>query len=248
MFTEKFIEGRVIENKHWTEHLYSLRIQAEPVPFTAGQFGKLALDIEGQRIARPYSFVNAPDESIIEFYSSIVPKGPLSPRLAALKQGDRVRISDKGSGFLVLDEVPEGKYLWLLSTGTGVGPFLSILRTGAPWQRFERIVLVHAVRYGKDLSYQEVIKNLGEEHAGRFIMVSFISREESDFSMRGRIPTAIREGTLERRGTTPFNQDSQVMICGNPDMIKDSIAALEEKGLRKNRRRSPGHITVERYW
>ncbi len=248
MIESNFVEGRVLENKHWTEHLHSLRIEAKIAPFTAGQFGKLALDVNGERVARPYSFVNAPHETALEFYSSIVPGGPLSPLLAELKHGDKVWVSNKGSGFLVLDEVPEGKYLWLLATGTALGPFLSILKTDEPWRRFERVALVHAVRRAEDLSYRNVIAQIEQAHPDRFVMIPFVSREQVDFAMRGRIPAAIGDGSLEERAAMPFSQDSQMMICGNPDMVKDSTAVLEAKGLSKNRRRTPGHVTVERYW
>lgn len=248
MLETNFVEGVVTDNRHWTEHLYSLRVKAEIAPFTAGQFGKLALDVDGERVARPYSFVNAPHEPTLEFYSSIVPEGPLSPLLARLKKGDRVWVSNKGNGFLVLDEVPEGKYLWLLATGTGIGPFLSILKTNAPWARFERIVLAHGVRFVKELAYSDTIERIGEKHAGRFTIVPFVSREGTDFAVHGRIPAAIEDGLLEARGAMPFNDDSQVMVCGNPNMVKDATAVLETRGLRKNRRRTPGHITVERYW
>ena len=248
MLESNFIEGRVVENRHWTEHLYSLHVEAGAVPFTAGQFGKLALDIDGERVARPYSFVNAPHEPMLEFYSSIVPEGPLSPRLATLETGDKVWVANKGSGFLVLNEVPAGKYLWLLSTGTALGPFLSILKTPEPWERFERIVLVHAVRYTADLSYRDTIRSFERKHPDCFATVPFVSREDTDFAVRGRVPAAIEDGSLEERGAMPFDPDAQVMICGNPDMVKDSTAVLEARGLRKNRRRTPGHITVERYW
>ncbi len=248
MFESNFVEGRIVDNRHWTEHLYSLRVEAETVPFMAGQFGKLALDVDGERVARPYSFVNAPHERMLEFYSSIVPAGPLSPRLAALKSGGKVWVANKGSGFLVLDEVPAGKYLWLLATGTALGPFLSILKTGGPWQRFERVVLVHAVRRAKELSYRDTLQRIEKKHADRFAMIPFVSREQTDFAVHGRIPAAIEDGSLEQRGAMPFDDDSQVMVCGNPDMVKDSTAVLEAKGLKKNRRRTPGHITVERYW
>ncbi len=248
MFESNFVEGRVIENKHWTDHLYSLRIEAEAASFTAGQFGKLALNVAGERVARPYSFVNAPHEPILEFYSSIVPGGPLSSRLAALKSGNKVWVTNKGSGFLVLDEVPEAKYLWLLSTGTAIGPFLSILKTAEPWRRFERIVLIHAVRHVKELSYRNIIAQLEKEHSGRFAIIPFVSREQTDFAVHGRIPAAIEDGSLEKHANMPFSDDTQVMICGNPGMVKDSTAVLEAKGLKKNRRRTPGHITVERYW
>ena len=248
MLESNLVEGRVVENKHWTEHLYSLRVEAGDVPFTAGQFGKLALDIDGERIARPYSFVNAPHEPTLEFYSSIVPEGPLSPLLATLKSGDPVWVAGKGSGFLVLDEVPEGKYLWLLATGTALGPFLSILKTDVPWQRFERVVLVHSVRHAGELSYRDAIKQFEKEHSDRFTMIPFVSRERVGFAMHGRIPAAIEDGSLEKRGDIPFDDDAQVMVCGNPGMVKDSTAVLQARGLRKNRRRTPGHITVERYW
>lgn len=248
MIESNFVEGRVLENKHWTEHLHSLRIEAEIAPFKAGQFGRLALDVEGERVARPYSFVNAPHEPVLEFYSSVVPGGPLSPLLAGLKSGDKVWVANKGSGFLVLDEVPEGKYLWLLATGTAIGPFLSILKTDEPWKRFERVALVHAVRLVEDLSYRDVIEQVEQGHPDRFVTIPFVSREKVDFAMRGRIPAAIKKGALEERAAMPFSKESQVMICGNPDMVKDSTAVLEAKGLKKNRRRDPGHITVERYW
>ena len=248
MLESTFVKGRVIENKHWAEYLHSLRIEAKISPPIAGQFGKLALEINGERIARPYSFVNAPHESILEFYSSVVSEGPLSPKLAQLEKGSTIWVANKGSGFLVLDEIPEGKYLWLLATGTAIGPFLSILKTETPWQRFERIILVHAVRYVKEMPYGSLIQQLEKEHAGHFMMIPFVSREKTDFAIQSRIPAAIENGLLEKNGTMPFNEDSQVMVCGNPNMVKDSTIALEAKGLRKNRRRTPGHITVERYW
>lgn len=244
----RFVEGVVTDTQHWTEHLYSLRVEAEIAPFTAGQFGKLALDVDGKRVARPYSFVNAPHEPALEFYSSIVPEGPLSPLLAQLRKGDRVWVLNKSDGFLVLDEVPEGKYLWLLATGTGIGPFLSILKTDTPWARFERVVLVHGVRFAKELSYTDTIRQIEAQHTDCFTIIPFVSRENTNFAVRGRIPAAIKDGSLESRGAMPFDDDSQVMVCGNPNMVKDATAVLETRGLRKNRRRTPGHITVERYW
>ena len=248
MLELNFVEGSIVENKHWSETLYSLRIEADIAPFAAGQFGKLALDIDGERTARPYSFVNAPHEPILEFYSSIVLEGPLSPRLAKLKNGNKIWVANKGAGFLVLDEVPEGKYLWLLATGTALGPFLSILKTDAPWQRFERIALVHAVRHTRELTYRSTIEQFEKEHPDRLVVIPFVSRERADFAVHGRIPAAIKDGSLEKRGAMPFDDNAQVMICGNPDMVRDSTAILTARGLRKNRRRVPGHITVERYW
>ena len=244
-----FIEGVVVGNHHWTENLYSLRVDAAIARFTAGQFGRLALDVDGERIARPYSFVNAPDDPVLEFYSITVAEGPLSPQLAALENGDKVWVAKSGAGFLVLDEVPDGRYLWLLSTGTGLGPFLSILKTSTPWQRFEKVVLVHAVRTVSELSYRDTIARFAEQHGGQFAGVAFVSRERTDFAMPGRIPAAIENGDLEERAGCQFSAEhSQVMLCGNPAMVKDVTAVLQERGLTKNRRRTPGNITVEAYW
>lgn len=157
-----FVEGRVVGKRRWTEQLFSLQVAAEVTPFYAGQFTKLALDINGEVVGRPYSFVNAPGEKSLEFYFIQVPKGLLSQRLATLEVGDAVWVSPRPSGFLTLAEVPESKHLWLLSTGTGIGPFLSILKTEAPWQRFERIILVHAVRHAEELAYGETIHEFAQ--------------------------------------------------------------------------------------
>ena len=146
----KWLEGTVLGQTRWTERLLSLKVDAPLHMFEAGQFGKLALgalDARGERIARPYSFVNPPGQAPLEFYYGVVPEGPLSPLLAQLKPGDRIFLSPRPAGFLVLPEVPDAENLWLISTGTGIGPFLSILRTEEPWTRFRRVVLVHAARH-----------------------------------------------------------------------------------------------------
>src|SRR2546423_56383 len=153
-----WLEGRVVENRHWTEALFSLRVQAPRLEFQAGQFVRIALDIGAERIARPFSFVNPPQDPVMEFYGIVVPEGPLSPRLAELKAGDLLYVASNPAGFLVLAEVPDAETLWLVSTGTGIAPFLSILRTDSPWRRFRNVVLVHAVRYARELVYREVIE------------------------------------------------------------------------------------------
>ena len=238
-----WLAGRVVENRHWTDTLFSLRVEAPRVSFQAGQFVRIALD----EVARPFSFVNAPDDPVLEFYGVIVPEGLLSPRLAKLKAGDALQIASNPAGFLVLSEVPDARTLWLLSTGTGLAPFLSILRTEAPWQRFREVVLVHAVRHARELVYGEMISKLKEERKLRY--VSFVSREAAAGSLAGRIPAALRDGRLEAAaGLRLAAESSQVLLCGNPDMLKDASAALAERGMRKHRRRAPGHITTESFW
>jgi ferredoxin--NADP+ reductase len=239
----KWLEGRVIENQHWTEALFSLRVEAPRLAFEAGQFVRIALD---PRIARPFSFVNPPEEPVLEFYGIVVPEGPLSPRLAELRAGERLLIATNPAGFLVLSEVPDAETLWLVSTGTGIAPFLSILRTDTPWRRFRNVVLVHAVRHARELAYRDMVRKISKGRRLRYI--TFVSRETAPGSLAGRIPAAMREGRLEAAAGLKLDQHSHVMLCGNPDMLKDATAALLERGLRKHRRRAPGHITVESFW
>ena len=241
--SDKWLTGTVIENRHWTETLFSLRLEGAPLEFQSGQFVRIALDINGERVARAFSFVNAPQDPVLEFYGVIVPEGPLSPRLAMLKSGDALYVARNPAGFLVLSEVPDAETLWLISTGTGLAPFLSILRTETPWCRFRKVVLVHAVRYAYELTYREVIAATPARY------VTFVSREQAAGSLAGRIPAAIADGRLEQAAGVELAPDtSQVMLCGNPQMLKDAAAALMARGLRKHRRRAPGHITVESFW
>jgi len=249
MIMGKWLEGRVIENRHWTPALFSLRIAGPELPFEAGQFVRIALDIGGERVARPFSFVNPPGELPLEFYGIVVPGGPLSPRLAMLQPGDSLYVASNPSGFLVLSEVPDAAELWLVSTGTGIAPFLSILRTETPWRRYEKVVLVHAVRRAGELVYRDLIRKISQERGAQFGYVTFVSREEAPGSLAGRIPAAITDGRLEAAAGCAIGAGrSQFMLCGNPDMVKDATAALAGRGLRKHRRRAPGQITVENFW
>jgi ferredoxin--NADP+ reductase len=144
--------------------------------------------------------------------------------------------------------------LWLISTGTGIAPFLSMLRTETPWKRFRDVVLVHAVRHADELVYQDLLKKIRAEKAQQLRYVSFVSRQAVPGSLAGRIPEAIRDGRLEQAAGVALSpkdsptMGSHVMLCGNPDMLRDAAAALAERGLRKHRRRAPGHVSVESFW
>ncbi len=245
----EWTQGTVIENRHWTPHLFSLRVEAPPLAFEAGQFVRIALDIDGERVARPFSFVNPPADPVQEYYGIVVPEGLLSPRLAALRAGDALHVATNPSGFLVLSEVPDADTLWLIATGTGLAPFLSILRDEAAWRRYRRVVLVHAARHASDLVYRELIDAVRDARAGRFTCVSMLSREAAKGTLDGRIPAAIRDGRLEEAAGAALAADSsQVLLCGNPDMVKDVIDVLAARGMKKHRRRSPGQITTEAFW
>jgi ferredoxin--NADP+ reductase len=280
----KWVEGTVVGQTRWTERLFSLHVEAGLAPFEAGQFAKLALPMreragdketgsgtEGETgggpdswsdelIARPYSFVNAPAESPHEFYYITVPGGPLSERLAGLGLGDRILLAPRPSGFLVLSQVPVAETLWLLATGTGVGPFLSILKTDMPWKRYRKVILVHAVRHAPELTYRDQIDWLRAAHPGQFEAISVVSRDRIEATsagsagglapvLAGRITQAIDDGSLEQAaGASLLPATSQVMICGNPDMVRDTTEMLKQRGMKKHRRRDPGQITVENYW
>jgi ferredoxin--NADP+ reductase len=249
----KWIEGKVVDKRLWTDRLVTLRIAAPEVSFVAGQFARLALPAPASAkepmLGRPYSFVNPPDQAPHEFYFNVLPQGPLSPRLAGLATGDTVWLLERANGFFCAAELPDAAALWCLSTGTGLGPFLSILRTEEPWEKFERIVLVHAVRHAADLSYEDVIAGIAASRPGRFGFATFVSRESHRGALPGRIPDAIRDGRLEAHTGVPLTAaNAHAMLCGNPDMVRDTQTVLEARGMHRHRRREPGHFTVETYW
>lgn len=245
-----WITTKVLDNRQWRAGLHSLRIEVDLSPFRAGQFTRLALNIEGERIARPYSICSAPGENVAEFYFNIVKGGPLSPRLAMLQRGDEVEVALPANGFLTVEELPTASDLWMISTGTGLGPFISILRSEIAWKKFHRLILIHGVRTADELAYAGFIKSLAQRRPGKFQFVPFLSREPAPVTgLDGRIPAAIADGRMERIADTPFSAvNSQVMLCGNLGMIKDASEELNHKGLIKNLRRKPGQITSEKYF
>jgi len=249
----QWIEGRVAARHDWTDSLHTLEVEAPELTFVAGQFARLALPAPpGEKdpmLGRPYSFVNPPHAPRHEFYFNVVPGGPLSPRLAALGPGEPVWLGARANGFFSVPEVPQAEVLWCLSTGTGIGPFLSILRTAEAWEKFGRIVLVHATRHANALNYGDVIAGVALEHPGAFSYVPVVSREAHAGALPGRIPTLIDDGRLEARVGVPLTADNaHAMLCGNPAMVDDVQKALAGRGMRRHRRKEPGHITLETYW
>ena len=152
-----WIESDIIEHTHWTDTLSSLRFKGNVLPYKAGQFTKVGLKIDGEVISRPYSYVSAPEDGFLEIVYVSVPDGILTPELQKLKIDDKILVMDKATGFFVMDEVPDGKNLWMLATGTGLGVFISLLKTDNPWKRFEKIVLVNCARFGNELINKEQI-------------------------------------------------------------------------------------------
>jgi len=245
----KWIEGTVVAQQAWTGRLFSLQVDCGIGAFEPGQFARIALPVAGQLTARPYSFVNAPRETPCEFYYNLVPEGPLSPRLAKLEPMDVVFLAPQPYGTFTLGEVPDAPALWLIATGTGMGPYLSMLKSEIPWKRFGKVVLVHAVRHAAELAYRETIEGVRAAHPDQFRLVTLVSREPHPGALPGRIPEAIANERLERAAGVELSaRAAQVMLCGNPDMVSDTVEALQKRGMKRHRRREPGHITLEAYW
>jgi ferredoxin--NADP+ reductase len=243
------IQGTVIGKREWSPRLISLSFEAEIKPFKAGQFVRVALNIDGEYIGRPYSFVNAPHEKPHEIYFNIVDKGQLTPRLAKLQPGDTLLLGKTANGFLTLDEIPYARHLWLLATGTGIGPFLSILRTDEPWRRFKKIILAHSVSYAGELTYQEIINDLHERYPRQFYYTPLVSREHVSHALHGRIPPNLVSGHLEQHADVPLEAaHSHVMLCGNSGMIEHTTELLVERGMKRHRRREHGQISSEQYF
>jgi ferredoxin--NADP+ reductase len=248
-----WVEGRVSGKKQWTDSLYSLQVAAPEVTFVAGQFARLALPAppgsKEPMLGRPYSFVNPPHQAPHEFYFNVVPGGPLSARLAALEGGATVWLAPRANGFFSIGELPPAQSLWCLSTGTGIGPFLSMLRTDEPWSKFGRVVLVHAVRRAEDLTYRDAIGAVEHARDGALVYVPVVSREPHPGALQGRIPALISDGQLEERAGIALAPDNaHAMLCGNPAMVEDVQDTLAKRGMRRHRRKEPGHITLETYW
>jgi ferredoxin--NADP+ reductase len=242
-----WLTGKIVEKKCWNDRLYTLRIECDFDTFESGQFVRVALDIDGERVARPYSLVNKPGDDFLEIYFNIVDEGPLSPRLAELEVGDEIFVTDRANGFLTVSEVPQCRHLWMLATGTGVGPFLSILKNRDAWQRFEKIVLVYSVRDISELAYQQQVADIQEQWPQKFSFVPLVTREKVEGMLNQRITDSIEDDSLEQATGVVIDEDSHVMMCGNSEMIADVTEVLAKRGLRKHRRREPGHITTEKY-
>jgi ferredoxin--NADP+ reductase len=242
----------VVQDRHeWTDGLFTLRLDLS-LDFKPGQFVALGLPDENEKggiLHRLFSIASAPGAPL-EFFVVRVDGGALSPRLDALRAGDELQVHMAPKGVFVLDRVPDGKNLWLIATGTGLAPYISMLRTEVPWDRFERIVVVQGARLRQDLAYLEELEQLSAAHGGRLRQVLSVTREEVPPEIyHGRIPSALEDGRLvELAGTELAPESSQLLLCGNPEMIKQFSAMLQARGFKNNSPKNPGQITFERYW
>jgi ferredoxin--NADP+ reductase len=253
---EKFTRERLLEVRPWSPNLFSLRCTRAPgFRFEAGQWARLGVrKPSGSIVWRAYSLVSAPHDDELEFFSIVVPDGEFTSELSRLEVGDELLVERKPYGFLTLDRFGDGRDLWLLGTGTGLAPFLSILQGLEVWQRFERIVLVYSARNRSELAYQELIEEIPQREyldglGSKLIYLPLVTREHLPGTLHGRVTHLLRSGELEQAaGVALTPEDSRVMLCGNPQMIEDSLALLKERGLQLALTRRPGQIAVENYW
>lgn len=243
---EGWVQGEVSGKVEWTADLFTLAVTAPVRPFLPGQFLRLGLPVHDQWVSRAYSVASAPGTPL-EFYVVRVAEGALTPSLHDLRPGDPVGVTVEAAGHFTLDRVPDAEDLWLISTGTGLAPYISMLRTDDPWRRFRRIAVVHGVRHAPDLSYQPELAALSAAHDGRLTYVPVVSREAAPGAVQGRIPQQL--AAIEAAaGFALSAASSQVLLCGNPDMLSEMEALLEEKGMHRHRRERPGNVLLERYW
>ena len=242
-------KATVTERRVWDEGLFTLKVDAPHVlPFVPGQFLQLGLELDGEHVHRPYS-VASPHGRELEFYIVRVEGGALTPHLWRLEVGDQVEVSDKAAGRFTLEHAPPGEDLYLVATGTGLAPYVAMLRTPEPWERYRRIVLIHGARFAADLTYAEEWRGHRERYGERFTYVPVASREEVAGGLMGRIPVLLESGELERfLGHTIEASGVAWMLCGNPAMLDDMEAGLLRRGLKRHRSKSPGQIVLERYW
>ncbi|QCI19563.1 ferredoxin--NADP(+) reductase [Buchnera aphidicola] len=244
--------AKIIRIKKWTDQLFTVFMTAKIDNFIAGQFSKISiLTGNTKRIQRAYSYVNPPNNNILEFYISRISEGCLSPTLYSLKPKDKVFITKKSFGCFTLNNISSCKILWMIATGTAIGPYLSILQQkNEEIKKFKHIILIHAVRYSQDLTYSSTIQKLEKIYYGKLIFKSIVSREKTKASLFGRIPNLLINQQLEKSVNYFISpHTSHVMLCGNPNMVKETCDVLQKNyKMKKNFKKNHGNISSENYW
>ena len=221
---------------------------AERGAFRPGQFMNLGLYLPSGFVSRSYSLASAPGEPL-EVLLARVGEGELTPALFELREGASIVVDTKAQGFFSFDFVPPHEELWMLATGTGLGPFLSMLRSSIAFERARRVILAHGARGPAELAHRQELLELVQARAGAFSYVPVLSREHEAGLLHGRLTRVLPGGELEARvGSKLDPTRCHVMLCGNPAMIDEVTVQLAERGLRRHRQRTPGQITTEKYW
>jgi ferredoxin/flavodoxin---NADP+ reductase len=249
-----FHEARVLTVHHWTDRQFSFTCTRDPgFRYQSGQFVMIGLPVDGKPLMRAYSMVSPHYEENLEFLSIKVPDGPLTSRLQHVKVGDTVLIGRKASGTLLLQNLLPGKRLWLLSTGTGLAPFMSVIRDPDVYEAYEKVILVHGTRQVAELAYDQIITKelpaneyFGEQVTNQLLYYPTVTREP--FKHQGRIPVLLENGKMTDDLNLPrINiEEDRFMLCGSPEMLKDSRVLFDKMGLKEGNMSHPGHYVIER--
>jgi ferredoxin/flavodoxin---NADP+ reductase len=247
-------EESVLSVHHWTDTLFSFTTTRDPrFRFQSGQFTMIGLEVQGRPLLRAYSMASAHYDDTLEFFSIKVPNGPLTSRLQHLKKDDKILVSRKTTGTLIHDNLLPGSTLYLLGTGTGLAPFLSVIKDPETYDRYETVILVHGCRQVAELAYGEMITKdlpkdafIGDAVREKLIYYPTVTREP--FRNRGRITQVIEsEAFFAEAGLKPLDQAvDRLMLCGSPQMIADTGALLESKGFVEGNSNVPGHYVIEK--
>jgi ferredoxin--NADP+ reductase len=241
------VDTTITGRRDWAPGLMTLRL-AEHGAFRPGQFMNFGLYLPAGFVSRSYSLASAPGQPL-EILLARVGAGELTPALFELREGACVVVDTKPQGFFSFEFVPPHRELWMLATGTGLGPFLSMLRSGIAFERAERVILAHGTRGPSELAHREELEQLVASRAGAFSYVPVLSRQHASGLLTGRLTAVLPSGELEARAGLQLDPTRcHVMLCGNPAMIDEVTAQLAERGLRRHRQRAPGQITTEKYW
>jgi len=247
-------EERVLSVHHWTDKLFTFTTTRDPaLRFANGHFTMIGLEVDNKPLLRAYSIVSANYEEHLEFLSIKVPDGPLTSRLQHIRPGDTVVVGRKPTGTLVVDYLTPARRLYLLSTGTGLAPFMSIVRDPDTYEKFEQVVLVHGVRQVDELAYHDLLVKhlpnhefLGELVTSKLRYYPTVTREA--YRNMGRVTELIESGKLfDDLGVSPLDAaNDRVMICGSPGMLRDLRRMLEARGFREGNTSKPGDFVIER--
>lgn len=240
--------------RHWNDTLFSFTTTRDAsFRFHNGHFTMVGLEVENRPLLRAYSLASANYEDHLEFFSIKVQDGPLTSRLQHIQVGDEVLVGRKPTGTLVLDHLLPGRHLYLLGTGTGLAPFISLIKDPAIYESFEKVILVHGVRRVKDLAYQDLITRelpgnefFGKQVQNKLLYYPTVTREP--YVHQGRITNLIEQGKLSADLGLPelSPENDRFMLCGSPAMLRDTAALLEARNFSEYRNGHPGHFVIER--
>ena len=247
-------QERVTGVQHWTDTLFTFTTTRNPgFRFQSGQFAMIGLEVDGRPLLRAYSLASAHHEEHLEFFSIKVPDGPLTSRLQHLKVGDRILVNGKPTGTLVLGSLMPGRNLYLMATGTGLAPFLSIIKDPETYERYDKVVLVHGCRTVAELAYERLITQdlpehefLGELVTEKLVYHPTVTREP--FRNSGRLTEIIATNRLfEETGLDTLDPaHDRMMMCGSPAMLKDLVGIVREMGFAEGNSSAPGQYVIEK--